>query len=98
MVSATAMVSTVCGGIATLAGLYYSKGIDAHIRLMKAKKDSNLDALERAKADIGEIKGRLDVAERHNDECVERHQECEKRCSLMEGKLSILERRIDGIN
>lgn len=98
MATAVTLVSTICGGLATLGGLYYSKGIDAHIKLMRAKRESNLEELERTKVDIAQILNRLGVAEKHNEECVQRHQDCERRCAIMEGKLSVLENRISGIN
>lgn len=103
-------IAAILTGIGTLIGslltLWWTKGVDAAIRLKKAdgeearalliaRKESNLIALEAAHSEIIKMEERISSLEKCSNELRHHHEECEKRCARLEGHFEGLKEKME---
>lgn len=81
-------LSTAIGG--TL-GFWATKGIDAKIRLMRARKETNLEGLEAATAKTHALEQEVRQLREDHRECMEGHAQTREELALFRGRLEIME-------
>lgn len=105
-------IAALLTGIGTLIGslltLWWTKGVDAAIRLKKAegeesralllaRKESNLIALETAHAELAKMDERLKTLEASLCEIQVHHEECMEKHRDCEKRCAHMEGRLEGI-
>lgn len=88
-------LATFLGGI---AGWWSTKGVDAQIRLMQARKETNLDALHRAEQELADVKVRMDVLTSQYEACRKEHVASREQVALLTGRLESVERLLAAMN
>lgn len=81
-------VSTAVGGI---AGFWATKGVEAKIRLMAARKESNLEGLEAAKAKATALQEEIAQIREDHEECMTAHAATREELALLRGRLEVME-------
>ena len=89
-----AAITAIGAVVASLLTLFWTKGVDAHIRWIRAKKEANLTSLQAALAKLGEAEASIDKIQQHHQVCMEKHQDCERRCAFLEGRMNAIEQRL----
>lgn len=81
-------LSTAIGGI---AGFWATKGIDAKIRLMRARKETNLEGLEAATMRTKGLEEEVQKLRQDHRECMEGHAQTREELALFRGRLEVME-------
>lgn len=81
-------LSTAIGGI---TGFWATKGIDAKIRLMRARKETNLEGLEAATVRTKNLEDEVRQLRDDHRECMEGHAQTREELALFRGRLEVME-------
>lgn len=81
-------ISTAIGGI---SGFWATKGIDAKIRLMRARKETNLEGLEAAELKTRGLQDEIRQLREDHRDCMEGHAQTREELALFRGRLEVME-------
>lgn len=95
-VTIIAIIGAICTAIGSILTLWWTKGVEAQIMLMKARRENFIDDLDRSKIQISEIKATCEAFEMRLMDCLDKHHECEVRCAGIAARLDALEERLEG--